>query len=169
MDERTLLLRRGGRVLSVWLFICRVWSLDKKVIVFLIWWTPEPMSQDPCYSNHSYSTNPLQTLSRRPSLRRHFLLPWKQRREEGEEEKRRKRKLGHVVVNPHRSSPKTGWGSSPLSVFPISMAFPCFLWSCRLVWCSAPRLDARKKGKQSGITIVVAVIAVTFVLFKGKL
>jgi hypothetical protein len=30
-------------------------------------------------------------------------------------------------------------------------------------------LDARKKGKQSGIAIVVAVIAVTFVLFKGKL
>jgi len=137
---------------------------------FLSCWTPEPVLQGSRYSNLCYSTNPLfLNLSHRPSLRRHSLSPWKQRREEGEEEKRRKRKLGHVVVNPHRSSPKTGWGSSPLSVFSISMAFSRCSWWCRLVWCSAPRLDARKKGKQSGITIVVAVIAVTFVLFKGKL
>ena len=91
------------------------------------------MLQDPCYSNHSYSTNPLQTLSRRPSVRRHFLLPWKERREEGEEEKRREGKLGHVFVDPRRSSPKTCWDSSPLSVFPISMVFPCCSWWCPCV------------------------------------
>ena len=73
-----------------------------------------------------------------PYLRRHPFLPWKQRREE---------KLGHVFVDPHRSSPRTGWDFSPLSVFPISMAFPrCSCW-CRLVWCCASRLDARKKGE----------------------
>jgi hypothetical protein len=39
-------------------------------------------------------------------------------RGEGEEEKRREGKLGHVVIDPHRSSPETGWGFFPLSIFP---------------------------------------------------
>jgi len=51
-------------------------------------------------------------------------------RGEGEEEKRREGKLGHVFVDPCRSSPKTGWSSSPLSVFLISMVFPRCSWWC---------------------------------------
>jgi len=37
-----------------------------------------------------------------------------------------------------------------------------------LVWCSVARLDVRKKGIQSGIAVFVVVIAVAFVVFKGK-
>ena len=48
------------------------------------------------------------------------------------------------------------------------MASPRYSWWCRLVWCSAARLDARNKGERSGIAIVVIVIAVAFDIFKGK-
>ena len=53
-------------------------------------------------------------------------------------------------------------------LFRISMASPRCSWWCRLVWCSIARLDARNKGEQSGIVVVVIVIAVAFDLFKGK-
>ena len=136
---------------------------------FLSCWTPEPVLQGSRYSNLCYSTNPLfLNLSHRPSLRRHSLSPWKQRREEGEEEKRREGKLGHVFVDPPGSSPKTGWDSSPLFIFPFSMTFPHCSWWCRLVWYSAARLDAKKKGKQSGIAVVIVVFAFALVVCKGK-
>jgi hypothetical protein len=53
-------------------------------------------------------------------------------------------------------------------LFRISMASPRCSWWCRLVWCSAVRLDARNKGERSVIAVVVIVIAVAFDLFKGK-
>ena len=123
--------------------------------------------QDPSYSNLSYSTEPPSLPNPKPSPLRAPLLPFaverKERRGRG-----REGKLRHIFVDPRRSSPKTCWDSCPLSVFPISMAFPCFLWSCRLVWCSAARLDARKKGKRSGIAVVVVVIPFALVVCKGN-
>ena len=140
MDWWTRWLRRARWVHSVWLSTCRVWSLNQKVMVFLA--------------------------ARRAGtpLRRHSLA-WKNR--EGRW-RGREGKLGHVFVDPHRSSPKTGWDSSPLSVFPISMAFSCCSWWCRPVWCSAARLDARKKRKRSGIAVVVVVIPFTLIVCKGN-
>jgi len=86
----------------------------------------------------------------------------------GREEKRREGKLGHVFVDPPGSSPKTGWDSSPLFIFPFSMTFPCCSWWCRLVWCSAARMETRKKGKRSGIAVIVVVIAFALVVCKGN-
>jgi hypothetical protein len=86
----------------------------------------------------------------------------------GEEEKRREGKQGHVFVDPSRSSPKISWDSSPLSIFPIPMVFSRCSWWCRLVSYSAVRLDAKKKGKRSGIAVVVVVIAFALVVCKGK-
>ena len=67
-----------------------------------------------------------------PYLRHHpFAVETKGRRSE----ERREEKLGHVVIDPRRSSPKIGWDSSPLFVFPISMSFSCCSWWCRLFGC----------------------------------
>jgi hypothetical protein len=86
----------------------------------------------------------------------------------GEDEKRKRGELGHVFIDPRRSSPKIGWGSFPLSVFPHLHGFPRCSWWCHFVWSSTARLDARKKGKQSGIVVVVVITAVAFVVCKGK-
>lgn len=36
------------------------------------------------------------------------------------------------------------------------------------MWCSAARLDVRKKGKRSGIAVVVVIITIAIVSLKGK-
>lgn len=36
------------------------------------------------------------------------------------------------------------------------------------MWCSAARLDVRKKGKRSGIAVVVVIITIAVVSLKGK-
>jgi hypothetical protein len=48
------------------------------------------------------------------------------------------------------------------------MAFPRCSWCCHLVWCSAARLDARKKVKRSGIAVIVVAIAFALVVCKGN-
>ena len=72
---------------------------------FFSCWTPGPVLQGSRYSTAPFPyPKPSPLLA--PPLP--FAVETKERREG---------KLGHVVVDPHHSSPKTGWGSSPLSVF----------------------------------------------------
>jgi len=102
--------------------------------------------QDPYYSTRATVPLPFLNLN----LRRHPQIE-RTERVEGEEEKRREGRLEHVFVDPRRSTPKIGWGSFPLSVFPISIACSRCSWWSRLVWCSAARLDARKKLRVNGV------------------
>ena len=102
--------------------------LDQKVIVFLV-----ARRAGPHYSTCALQyPSPFWTLSP-SSLPAPPFSVTRSRKEKGEEEKRREGKLGHVFVDPRRSSPKTCWDSSPLSVFPISMVFPCCSWWCPCV------------------------------------
>ena len=74
----------------------------------------------------------------------------------------------HTLESKEFKLSRIGWDSFPLSVSPISMVFPRCSWWCCLVWCGAARVDARKKGKRSGIAIGVVVIIVAFVVLKEK-
>jgi hypothetical protein len=65
----------------------------------------------------------------------------------GREEKRREGKLARACRR--RSSPKTGWGSFPLSIFPISMVFPHCSWWCRLL-CVVVRQGLMQGRRRNG-------------------
>jgi len=123
---------------------------------------------------NSTQTPPLQTLSCRPSLCRHPLLPCIKRTErgEGEEEKRREGRLGHVIVHRRRSSPKTGRDSFPLLVSPQFGSFPRCSWWFPHACCSLEAIEGvpwpSPPGKRWGIVDWIVAIAVSFVDLKGK-
>ena len=144
MDERTLWLRRAHRVHPIWLFTCRVWSLDQKVLVW-----PSPPT---CAAT---------------------LWPWRQRREEGEEEKREERgdlatSLSIVAV-PLQKSVRL----SILSLFsPNSDLFLTVHGGAPMsaVGCSLGAVEGLPWPSLLGKwwEIVVGIVAVAFVALKGK-
>ena len=125
MDERTLWLRRAHRVHSVWLFTWHVWSSDQTIIVFLklvggrarTTVLDATVSVLQCTREQS---RPLQTLSWRPSLCRHPLLPWikriereRERERKRREEKRRKIRARRCPLSSFLFKNRSGFRSSP--------------------------------------------------------